>query len=128
MILTSKTDKRIIVEAKVNDITINLLVDTGATVGIIDSNQYRMLGAVRGKSFKSTLMAASGEMDAWYCNTLFWVGDKQVGQFLIADIGAVVRSIARETGITISGILSLPQMAMLGATIDTGKKKLIINN
>lgn len=128
MILTSKTDKRIIVEARVNDATIYLLVDTGATVGIIDSNQYRMLGAKRGRYFKSTLMAASGEMDAWYCNTLFEVGGKQIGQFLIADIDAVVRSIARETGVTISGILSLPQMAMLGATIDTENKKLIINN
>ena len=128
MELKSKSEKRIIVEGKVGDIKVNLLVDTGATVGIIDHSQIWMLGIKKGKRLVSDLVGASGEMRAWHCAMLMDIGDKQVGQFLIADIDAVVRSIARETGITSSGILSLPQMAMLGATIDTEKKELIINN
>ena len=128
MELKSKTDKRIIIEGQVNGNTLYLLVDTGASVGLIDYNQIRMYGIKKGKLFPSTLVGASGDMMAWHCYQLVDIGDKRVGQFLIADIDAVVRSIARETGITISGILSLPQMAMLGATIDTGKKELIINN
>lgn len=128
MILESKSKERIIVEAEVNGKEINLLVDTGATVGLIADSQIKKLGLKKGREFPSYLVGASGKMDAWYCNTLFEVGGKQVGQFLIADIDAVVRSIARETGITISGILSLPQMAMLGATIDTIKKELRIEN
>lgn len=128
MELKSKTDKRIIIEGQVNGNTLYLLVDTGASVGLIDYNQIRMYGIKKGKLFPSTLVGASGDMMAWHCYQLVDIGDKQVGQFLIADIDAVVRSIERETGITISGILSLPQMAMLGATIDTIKKELIINN
>lgn len=124
MILESKTDKRIIIEGEVNGNTMYFLVDTGASVGLIDYNQIRMYGIKKGKMFPSTLVGASGDMMAWHCYQLFEIGGKQVGQFLIADIDAVVRSIARETGITISGILSLPQMAMIGAKIDTQRKEL----
>lgn len=128
MELTSKTTKRIIVEARVNDREISLLVDTGASVGLIDENQIKKMGINKGREFSSYLVGASGHMDAWHCYQLVEIGGKQVGQFLIADIEGVVESIEKETGVKISGILSLPQMAMIGATIDTENKKLIINN
>lgn len=128
MELKSKSEKRIIVEGKVGDIKVNLLVDTGATVGIIDHSQIWMLGIKKGKRLASNLVGASGEMRAWHCYELVEIGGKQVGQFLIADIDAVVGSIEHETGVKISGILSLPQMAMIGATIDTENKKLIIKS
>ena len=38
MELKSKTDKRIIIEGQVNGNTLYLLVDTGASVGLIDYN------------------------------------------------------------------------------------------
>lgn len=128
MELTSKTTKRIIVEARVNDKVISLLVDTGASVGLIDENQIKKMGISKGREFPSYLVGASGQMDAWHCYQLVEIGGNQVGQFLIADIEGVVESIEKETGVKISGILSLPQMAMIGATIDTENKKLIINN
>lgn len=86
------------------------------------------MGISKGREFPSYLVGASGQMDAWHCYQLVEIGGKQVGQFLIADIEGVVESIEKETGVKISGILSLPQMAMIGATIDTENKKLIINN
>ena len=128
MELKSKTDKRIIIEGQVNGNTLYLLVDTGASVGLIDYNQIRMYGIKKGREFPSYLVGASGRMDAWHCYQLVEIGSKEVGQFLIADIGDVVESIESETGITISGILSLPQMAMLGATIDTENRELRIKN
>ena len=126
MELKSKTDKRIIVEARVNDKVINLLVDTGATIGLIDKNQIKKLGISKGREFPSYLVGASGRMDAWYCYQLVEIGGKEVGQFLIADIGDVVESIESETNVTISGILSLPQLAMLGAKLDAKLKTIEI--
>lgn len=127
MILNSLSDKRIIIKSFFGDIEAYLLVDTGASVGLVNKNDEDVLQLIRGKKYHAPLVGAGGEMKAWYCNTLAKVGGKQVGQFLIADIDAVVRSIERETGVTISGILSLPQMAMIGATIDTMNKSIIIN-
>lgn len=128
MELKSKTNNRIIVEGVLNGKSINLLVDTGATVGLIDKNQIKKLGIEKGREFPSHLVGANGKMDAWHCYQLVDIGGKQVGQFLIADIDAVVDSIERETGVKISGILSLPQMAMMGAVIDTMGKRLVISD
>lgn len=127
MELKSKSDKRIIIEGIVNDKAINLLVDTGATVGLIDKNQIKKLGITKGREFPAYLVGASGSMDAWHCYQLIDIGGKEVGQFLIADIDSVVDSIERETGTKISGIISLPQLSMIGAIIDTKKKGIIIS-
>ena len=127
MELKSKSDKRIIIEGIVNDKAINLLVDTGATVGLIDKNQIKKLGITKGREFTAYLVGASGSMDAWHCYQLIDIGGKEVGQFLIADIDSVVDSIERETGTKISGIISLPQLSMIGAIIDTKKKGIIIS-
>lgn len=126
MELKSKSEKRLIVEAKIAGETVSLLVDTGASVGILDERKAKKLGVEKGRELSSTLVGAGGEMDAWHCREFAYIGEKPVPQFVIADIGNVVSSIKRETGIEIGGILSLPQMKMVGINIDANDNKIWI--
>lgn len=125
--IQSKSDKRLIVEGLVNGKAASFLVDTGASVGMMDYDQRKDYDLAVGKKFGGTIVGAGGEMrGVRHCNTFLDLHGKTVPQFLLADIGAVVESIKRETGIEILGILSLPQMKMTGIQLDTNDNLIII--
>lgn len=54
-----------------------------------------------------------------HCDVILEINNKKIPQFLLADIEDVVKSIKRETGIDILGIIGLPQMKIVGINIDT---------
>ena len=117
--IKSISDKRLIIEGKVNGKTAYFLVDTGASLALMDYNQRRKYDLAVGKPFHGTIVGAGGEMrNVMYCNTFVHIEDRVISQFLIAGISSVVDSIKRETGIELLGILSLPQMSMIGMNID----------
>lgn len=117
--IKSISDERIIVEGKVNGKEAFFLVDTGASVGLMDENQRDDYGLVRGRKYSGTIVGAGGEMrNVRHCDTFVHFGGKVIPQFLLADISGVVKSIKKETGIEILGIISLPQMSMIGMNID----------
>ena len=125
--INSKSTKRLIIEGIVNGKAANFLIDTGASVGLIDDTQVKRYGLLVGKRFNGTLVGAGGEMcNIKHCNTFVEVGGKSIPQFLIADIEGVVKSIERETGIKILGIISLPQMKMVGMNVDSNDNLIII--
>lgn len=125
--INSKSDKRLIIEGQVNGRAANFLIDTGASVGLVDDTQVKRYGLSVGKRFNGTLVGAGGEMcNIKHCNTFVEVGGKSIPQFLIADIEGVVKSIERETGIKILGIISLPQMKMVGMNVDSNDNLIII--
>lgn len=125
--INSKSTKRLIIEGIVNGKSANFLIDTWASVGLIDDTQVKKYGLLVGKRFNGTLVGAGGEMcNINHCNTFVEVGGKSIPQFLIADIEGVVKSIERETGIKILGIISLPQMKMVGMNVDSNDNLIII--
>ena len=125
--IKSKSEKRLIVEGLVNDKAANFLIDTGASVGIMDYDQRKHYDLVVGRRYNGTIVGAGGEMrNVRHCDTFLYVKDKAVPQFLLADISGVVESIRRETGIEILGIISLPQMKMVGIQLDANDNLIII--
>lgn len=125
--LKSKSDKRLIVEGTLNDKIAYFLVDSGASVGLIDDTKVKKYNLSVGSKYGGTLVGAGGTMyDVRYCNTFAIVGGKTIPQFLLADIEGVVKSIKRETGIEIVGIISLPQMKMVGMNIDSNSDMIIL--
>ena len=115
----SKSDKRLIVECTVNEKPANFLIDTGASLALIDKGAKKKYDLNVGKKYPGTIMGAGGELDnVRYCNTLIELGDKVMGQFLITDISNIIDSIERETGVEVIGIIGLPQMKMVGIQID----------
>lgn len=125
--LKSKSDKRLIVEGTLNDKTAYFLIDSGASVGLIDDTQVKKYNLSVGRKYGGTLVGAGGTMhDVRYCNTFANVGGKTIPQFLLTDIEGVVKSIKHETGIEIVGIISLPQMKMVGMNIDSNSDIIIL--
>lgn len=125
--IKSKSEKRLIVEGTVNGKTANFLIDTGATVALVDDTKVKEYGLNVGKRFNGTLVGAGGTMNnVRYCNTFLEIEDKKISQFLIADISEVVKSVKRETGHEILGIISLPQMKLIGMNIDANDSLIII--
>lgn len=116
--IKSKSEKRLIVEGRVNGKAAYFLLDSGASVGLLDDNQRRDYDLVKGKRFSGTIIGAGGEISARHCDTFVEFEGKLIPQFLLADISGVVDSIKRETGIEILGIISLPQMGMVGMNLD----------
>ena len=127
MRLKSLSEKRLIVEGQVNNKTAQFLIDTGACVGLIDEDKVKEYGLLRGKRYGGKLIGVGGEMDnVRHCDTFVYIEDRVIPQFLLADISGVVESIKRETGIEILGIISLPQMKMVGLSLDCNDNEIIL--
>ena len=125
--LKSLSEKRLIIEGKVNGKEACFLLDTGASVGLMDDNQVRDYDLANGRRYNGTLIGAGGEMrGVRHCDTFVELEGKTIPQFLLADISGVVDSIRRETGIEILGIVSLPQMKIAGIGIDANDMEIII--
>lgn len=115
--IQSVTEKRIIIPGKILDKTKYFLVDTGASVALISD---KIKGIKKGRKFNGSVVGVGGQMGSMYISDTFvTVGDKQLSQFLITNIDGIIDSIKKETGIEISGIISLPQLKLYGAEIDT---------
>ena len=125
--IKSLSEDRIIIEGTVNGEPAKFLVDTGASVGMFDSNQKISFGLAKGRKYNGTIIGAGGRMkNVFHCDTFLHIREIIIPQFLLADIGNVVESIERDTGIKILGIISLPQMKMVGMGIDANDNLIIL--
>lgn len=125
--MKSLSNKRLIIEVGVGSNRANFLLDTGASVGIVNKYDAKKLKIKEGRQYKGSIVGAGGTMrNIHYCDTLIQLpNNKQIGQFLIADIANVCDSIYYETKVKIVGIISLPQMKMAGINIDTNSNEII---
>lgn len=122
--IKSESNKRLIIEVKVNDKDAYMLIDTGASVGFMDSKQRKDYGLIAGKDFQGSLVGAGGAIhNVKHCNTMAEFQGKVIPQFLLADISDIVKSVKRETGIEILGIISLKQMSIIGLNIDVNSNE-----
>lgn len=117
--MKSLSDKRLIIEGKVNGKTAYFLLDTGASVGLIDKSQKKKYGLKEGRRYPGSIIGGGGDITTSYmCDTLADINGRQVGQFIFSDISGVRDSIKTNTGYEILGIIGLPQMKTLQVKID----------
>jgi hypothetical protein len=125
--IKSLSEERLIVEAKVNGKDAYFLIDTGASIGMIDYGQRYDYDLKVGRRYGGTLIGAGGEMrNVKHCDTFVHIEDRVIPQFLLADISEVVKSIKRETGIEILGIISLPQCKLANISLDCNDNEIIL--
>lgn len=122
--IRSKADNRLIIEAEMNGKNACFLVDTGASVGLISKHAEKEYKLKKGRKYGGTLIGAGGEIkNVYHCDTPANFEGRLIPQFLFADIDNVIKSIKRETGIEILGIISLPQMSIIGMNIDVNSQE-----
>ncbi len=125
--IKSLSEERLIVEGKINGKDACFLIDTGASVGMIDYGKRYDYDLKVGRRYGGTLIGAGGEMrNVKHCDTFVHIEDRVIPQFLLADIGGVVDSIKMETGIDILGIISLHQCKMVGLSLDCNDNEIIL--
>ena len=109
-----ESEKRPIIKGKVGDKEAYFLLDTGASLSLIDQDKIKKYGLIQGRRYPGTIVGAGGEIeDCYYCNSLVEIDGNKIGQFILTDIDVVKQSIKRETGIEILGIISYPQIKYL---------------
>lgn len=122
----SLSDKRLIVEGVVNGKPAYFLLDTGASVGLIDDRQAKKYKLGRGRRFNGTLVGAGGEIrNSYMCDTFVHIGDRIVSQFVLTSLTGVRDSIREETGYDILGIIGLPQMKMVNISLDLNDNMIV---
>ena len=125
--MKSLSNKRLIINGKVNGKDWPFLLDTGASIALIDKDMIKKAKLIKGKSYNGTIVGAGGELeDLHYCNSFVeFPNYKKIAQFILADISHVKDSIYRETGIEILGIISLPQMKFLNIQLDLANENVL---
>lgn len=120
--IKSWSENRPIVKCTVNGKSAYFLVDSGASVGLIDKSLKKEFGLVSGRQYNGSVVGAGGEIDDLYvCNTIVMLDDKPISQFLLADIDVVKESIYRQTGIEILGIIGYKQMKFTCMSLEPSK-------
>lgn len=123
----SKADNRLIIKAEMNGKNGYFLVDTGASVGLISKRIEKEYNLKKGRKYSGTLIGAGGEIkNVYHCDTPANFEGRLIPQFLFADIDNVIKSIRRETGVEIVGIISLPQLKIARLGIDADDMDIII--
>lgn len=123
------TDKRPILDCMVNGIHAYFLFDTGASISLIDDNNIKRYGLKKGRRYNGAIVGANGSIeDTYVCNDTVYVQGKPISQFIFSDLTDIRDSIKRETGYDILGIVSYPQMKLLGISIDPVNDTMDQNN
>lgn len=122
----SVVDNRLLLPIKVNDKVVYFLIDTGAAVPLVDSNQAKALGFKLGSKLSGTVTGIGGEGGEVYHTKDLDVDfhGQKIYQFLATDLSGIRASIKKATDYDIVGIISLKQMQQLGWIIDTAAGKI----
>ena len=121
-------EQRLIIPISINGGKEFVLVDTGSTLNIIDSDELKRL-----KLDKGFLI---GDLNSRYSNEALYslknckaiIGGRLYMQFGTSDISSAVNAIYDETGIEVVGILGTPAIKQLGMIIDLKRGIIILNN
>lgn len=115
MIVKSVSSDRLIIEVNINNKKGYMLVDTGASIGLIDIDSIDEYHFDLGKQLNTVISGVGGESqsEVYYTKNLnVDIQGISVHQLVATDISSVKHSIKQNTGITICGILGLTQIKL----------------
>lgn len=115
------SEKRAIVEAKINGKKAELLVDTGASINILSKSKEKEFNFSCGKIIGSMVGAGVGsESDTYLLDfkSKVELSGFQIHQFAVGNLDSATESIKRETGISIDGIIGIPGIKQLELQIN----------
>lgn len=129
MVIKIISNKVPIVKASINGIEANLLVDTGASINMIDSEKWKKFGFVEVKKV-GEVAGLNGSSDMYTTkNVSVKIADTfEVVQFVSCSIASAKQSILRSEGIEIDGIIGVPGQKQLEMKIDVLNNIVILGN
>lgn len=120
MITKSISEDRIIIPVTINNKKGYMLVDTGASLGIIDIDCKKEYKFDLGSKIGGVIVGVGGKASSAYYtkNLRVDIGGVKLYQFITMSIDSVRESIKQKTGIIIQGIIGLTQIKMSEMKID----------
>lgn len=118
------SEKRLIVEASINSRPAYMLIDTGASVSLVDQTLGARFAFMLGNSLPCTTIGANGgEMCIRYTKKLdLTLSGLHIYQVCASDLSGIIDSIERESGYRIAGIIGLPAIKSLEMQINASDK------
>ena len=107
-----------IIDAVVNGVPINMLIDTGASVNIINSESVYKFKGAKLYGEKHLVTVGSNARANLLNNIVAKVKERNVTGFIAIDITSLQESILAETRIEIDGIIGVAGIKELGMVID----------
>ena len=107
-----------IIEAVVNGVPVNMLIDTGASVNIINSESVYKFKGAKLYGEKHLVTVGSNARANLLNNIVAKVKERNVSGFISIDITSLQESILSETRIEIDGIIGVAGIKELGMVID----------
>ncbi|MCB8994237.1 MAG: retropepsin-like domain-containing protein [Bacteroidales bacterium] len=124
----------LLVEGHVNDLPVNLIIDTGASRTVFDSSlKHFSLESVKSDDTDKVSSAGimAGEIESEFARARsFQLGKSRFENFLfvLIDLDAINRLYRKVTGIEIHGLLGSDFLMDVNALIDYERSLLIINS
>ena len=111
---------RLIIAVEINGKAANMLVDTGASLSLIDIGRMKEYGFKKRTKLQGTISGIGGQQkEVWHTKDLdVKIQGIPLHQFVTTDISDVCESIRKATGITVHGIIGLPQIKAAEMKID----------
>lgn len=119
-----ESDKRPIVKATVNGLQAYFLVDTGASVNILDADRMKYFKFTKGRVIGTIIGSGGGSSENCLANNanVILAQTFPVYQWVTYSLGSVVDSIKAQTGIRIDGILGTPAIKQMEMKINLNDK------
>lgn len=124
-VLKGLSTTRPIIEGKVGNKPAYFLLDTGASLALLDESQLDDYNLEKDRVFPGNIIGTGGTViQAYYCKNSIKIGSKELNGFLLTNLEQIRHSIKRETGIDILGIISYTQMKNLEISICPSKNEI----
>lgn len=110
-----------IIEAVINGVTVNMLIDTGASVNIINSESVYKFKGAKLYGEKHLVTVGSNTRANSLRNVEALVKERPVTDFITLDLTSLQGSIQAETRLEIDGIIGVNGIKQLGMVIDLSR-------
>lgn len=110
-----------IIEAVINGVTVNMLIDTGASVNIINSESVYKFKGAKLYGEKNLVTVGSNTRANSLRNVEALVKGRPVTDFITLDLTSLQGSIQAETRLEIDGIIGVDGIKQLGMIIDLSR-------
>ena len=110
-----------ILDVVVNGVTVNMLIDTGASVNIINSESVYKFKGAKMYGEKNLVTVGSNTRANSLRNIDATVKGRKVSEFISLDLTSLQSSIQAETRIEIDGIIGVNGIKQLGMIIDLSR-------
>ena len=110
-----------IIEAVINGVTVNMLIDTGASVNIINSESVYKFKGAKMYGEKHLVTVGSNTRANSLSNVEALIKGRPVTDFITLDLTSLQGSIQAETRLEIDGIIGVNGIKQLGMIIDLSR-------